>query len=312
MHSRLSFLSAAGSAAAASALARPARAQAATIRIGAPPGDTSGAPFYAEAAGAFARAGFDIEVSSMANAGAVAAALAGGAIDLGLGDLVSSTNAIIKGLPIELVAGCGLYRASAPNGIIGVAKDSPVRGPRDLEGKSLSVPTLVGITTAAVRACSFKTGVDADKVRIIELTSSTAPAAILRGTVAAGLLTEPSFTPIRDRFRDIGHPFDVIANQFLLSAWFASRAWVEADHQRAKRVISAIYDTQRWANTHHDETLVILASTMKLDIEQIRLMTRTLFATQLLTSDVQPILNIAERSKLIDRPVAATSMLPKL
>jgi NitT/TauT family transport system substrate-binding protein len=240
---RSAFLTAVGIGVTAATIPRRASAQANKIRIAAPFSDSFGAPFYAKDAGAFARAGFDIEVTSLSNAGAVAAALAGGAVEMGIGDFVSSTNAINKGLPIQLIAGCGLYLATEPNSLICVAKDSPVQRVRDLEGKSVSAPTLVGLTTASIKAWLTQNSVDPDKVKIVELTSSSAPAAVLRGTVDAGLLAEPYYTPVRDQFRDIGHPFDAIAKEFLVSAWFASHAWVEADHERAKRAIAAIYDT---------------------------------------------------------------------
>jgi ABC-type nitrate/sulfonate/bicarbonate transport system substrate-binding protein len=309
---RSALLTALGAGVASATIPRLVRAQAIRVRVAAPFSDTFGAPFWAKDAGAFARAGFDLEVTSLANAGAVAAALAGGAVDLGIGDFVSSTNAIQKGLPIQLIAGCGLYRSNDPNSFICVPKGSAIQRPRDLEGKSCSAPTLVGLTTASIKAWLTQNGTDPEKVRIVELTSSSAPAAVLRGTVDAGLLAEPNYTPVKDQFRDIGHPFDAISKEFLVSAWFANRNWVEADRPRAKKVIAAIYDTQRWANTHHAETLAIFAETTKIDIESLRPMSRTLYATQLIPSYVQPVLNTAEKFKLIEKNLDATSMFPKL
>lgn len=309
---RSSFIAGLGAAAAGTTLPRPARAQAVTVRVGSPFSDTFGAPFYAKDAGAFARAGFNLEVTSMSNAGAVAAALAGGALDLGIGDFVSSTNAIERGLPIQLIAGCGLYRSTEPNSLICVAKDSPIRSARDLVGKSCSAPTLVGLTTASIKAWLTQSGVDPERVKIVELTSSSAPASVLRGTVDAGLLAEPYYTPVKNEFRDIGHPFDAISKEFLVSAWFASRSWVEADHERAKRVIAAIYDTQRWANSHRRETLTIFADTTKMDPAKLQGMARTLYATQLLPRYVQPVIDTAVKFKLLDHPVDATDMFPKV
>jgi ABC-type nitrate/sulfonate/bicarbonate transport system substrate-binding protein len=93
------------------AASRPRRhdapgAQSAKVRIGAPFGDSFGVPFYAKDAGAFARGCFDVEVSNLANSGAVAAAVVGGSLDLGVIEFVSSTNAILHALPIQLIAGC--------------------------------------------------------------------------------------------------------------------------------------------------------------------------------------------------------------
>lgn len=306
---RSTFLAALG---ATVAIPRRARAQSNLIRVGAPFSDTFGAPFYAKEAGAFARAGFDFQVTSLSNAGAVAAAIAGGSLELGIGDFVSSTNAIQRGLPIQLLAGCGLYVSTIPNSLVCVPNASPIKSVHDLDGKSCSAPTLVGLTTAALKAWLSQNNVDVANVRIVELTSSSAPAAVLRGTVDAGLLAEPYYTPVRSEFRDIGHPYDAIAKEFLVSAWFASKAWVEADPQRAKRTIAAIYETQRWANAHHNETLAIFAQTTQLPIEALRPMARTRYATELLPRYVQPVLDVASRFKLIDHTVDAVTMFPKL
>ena len=193
-----------------------------------------------------------------------------------------------------------------------VPNASPIKSVHDLDGKSCSAPTLVGLTTAALKAWLSQNNVDVANVRIVELTSSSAPAAVLRGTVDAGLLAEPYYTPVRSEFRDIGHPYDAIAKEFLVSAWFASKAWVEADPQRAKRTIAAIYETQRWANAHHNETLAIFAQTTQLPIEALRPMARTRYATELLPRYVQPVLDVASRFKLIDHTVDAVTMFPKL
>lgn len=309
---RATFLSAIGAGLTGAALPRRAAAQATVVRVGSPFSDTFGGPFWAKPAGAFARAGFDLQVTSLSNAGAVAAALAGGALDLGVGDFVSSTNAIVRGLPIQLLAGCGLYRSTEANSKVCVAKDSPIRSVHDLAGHSCSAPTLVGLTTASLKAWLTQNSVDPDQVKIVELTSSSAPAAVLRGTVDAGLLAEPYYTPVKTEFRDIGHPFDAIAKEFLVSAWFANSSWVQADPARAKRVMAAIYETQRWANTHQEQTLVIFANTTKIDIDKLQGMPRTQYATELLPRYVQPVLDAAWKFKLMDKHMVATEMFPKL
>lgn len=309
---RSTFIAVLGSAAAAAAVPRGAVAQAAKLRMGAPVSDAFAEPFFAQAAGAFARIGFEIEAQNLSNAGAVVAAVAGGSLDLGVGDLVSSSNAFNKGVPIQMLAAGGLYQASEPVTFLCVAKDSSIRAPRDLEGKTLAVPTLVGLTTVAVHAWMSQNGVDATKVKIIELTASSTPAAIVRGTIDAALLGEPFYTRTRNEVRDIGRPFDAIAKEFLFTAWFAARSWIEADRERARRVVGAIYDTARWSNAHRAETLVLYANNGKMDVDQIRGMARTTFATAIVPAQVQPVLDVGEKYKLIDKPVDTTGFIAKL
>ena len=130
MTARAAFLAALGAGAAGLAAPRPAFAQAAQCRMAGVFSDLFAEPFYVDAAGAFAKAGFTTSATSLANAGAVAAAIGGGALELGTGDLISGVNAIIKGVPILLVAGGGLYRESEEGqNILAVANDSPIKTP---------------------------------------------------------------------------------------------------------------------------------------------------------------------------------------
>src|SRR5690349_12774370 len=127
MIQRRTFLAAIAGAGASLAVARPARAQAVKLRMAAPFADSFGTPFYVKDAGAFARAGFDVEVTIIPAGAAVVAAIAGNGVELGVADLVSASQAISKGVPIAVLAPCGLYVASDPLAALYVAKDAPIR-----------------------------------------------------------------------------------------------------------------------------------------------------------------------------------------
>ncbi len=243
---------------------------------------------------------------------AITAAIEGGSLELRVGDLISGVNAIVAGVPILLLAGSGLYLASAPINILAVAKDSSIRKPRDLTGKSIGVPTLVGITTAALRAWLPQNGVDMATVKVVEIPQSAVVPALQRGTLDCALLAEPFVTPSRGEIRDIGHPFDIIGKQFLLSVWYARRDWIEADRDRAKRAVAAIYDTARWANAHHADTFAILVREGQLDAEKLHGLTRTTYATSLTPAMVQPVLDIATQYKIFNRPVEADTLIARI
>jgi NitT/TauT family transport system substrate-binding protein len=309
---RSTFLTALGAGTASAALPRAVRAQTAKLRLGAPVSDAFAEPFFAQAAGGFNRIGIEIEAQNLSNAGAVVAAVAGGSLDLGVGDLVSSSNAVNRGVPIQMIAAGGLYLATEPTTFLCVAKDSAIHAPRDLEGKTIAVPTLVGLTTVAVHAWLAQNKIDSSKVKIIELTAASTPAAIARGTIDAGLFGEPFFTRTKSEIREIGRPFDAVAKEFLFTAWFAAKSWIDADRERAKRVVGAIYDTARWSNAHRAETLVLYANNGKMDIEPIRAMARTEFATAIVPAQVQAVLDVGQKYKLIEKPVDLTAFIAKL
>jgi NitT/TauT family transport system substrate-binding protein len=316
--SRSAALKTIGTGLAAAAVPRLASAQSNTIRVAGVFSDLFAEPFYAKDAGAFAKAGFDVQSTSQYNAGAVAAAIGGGSLEMGTGDLVSGVNAINAGVPILLIAGGGLYRepADSSTAILAIAVDSPLRAPKDLVGKTIGVPTLVGMTTACTKSWLTLHGVPESSVRFVEMPPTLAIPALQRGTVDAALISEPFVTFGKGLVRSLGAPYDAAADlakgkQFCVSVWYASQTWMEADPARARRAVNAIYDTARWANSHHDETFDILVRDGKLDPVKAAGMQRTLYATSMTPEIIQPVLDIAAQNKMFTKQVDARSLIAR-
>ena len=220
----------------AASVCRPAgvaRAQSRVIRMGAPFSDLFGMPFYAKDAGAFAKIGFEPEPVSFTNGATVIEALAGGNLELAASDYIFPILAINRGLPIQLVANGGLYRSSDPYQILAVAKNSPLRQARDLEGKTIAAPTVRGFAAGTLMAWLRRNGADETKVKLIELPSATMVTSLERGTIDACILVEPFLTMGRGEVRELARPHDAVAKEFPISGWFASKPWFEADRDRA-------------------------------------------------------------------------------
>jgi NitT/TauT family transport system substrate-binding protein len=301
-------------ASASMAVPRSAGAQQLTkLRVAGALSDPFGEPFFAQAAGAFKRSGFELEVQNLANAPVIEAAIGGGSLDMGTGDLISGVNAILKGVPIQLVVGSAVYNSTEPSSILAIAKDGPIRGPRDLNGKTIALPSLVGMATAAVRNWLPQNGVDASTVRFVELSQAASVPALQHGTIDCALLAEPFVTPSRDLIRDMGHPYDAIAKEYAQSVWYMATSWIEADRERARSVVNAILETGRWCNSHRTETFAILVNDAHLDGEKLKGMKRTTFATSPLTPElVQPVLTAGYNAKIFDRLIDARQLIAKI
>ncbi len=75
--------------------------------------------------GAFARAGLDVDIQKANNGAAVAAAVIGGAIDIGKSSSMGIVNARAHGIPVLMVAACAVY-----------GPESERRGSRRREGRA--------------------------------------------------------------------------------------------------------------------------------------------------------------------------------
>ena len=112
--------------------------------------------------------------------------------------------------------------------------------------------------------------------------------------------------------RLLGKSFDAIAKRFYIDVWATSPAFAKSSPVALRRFTTAIYETARWANGHHDETAAILAKYAKMEPAVIRRMTRASFATSLDAGDLQPTLDAAYRYRIIDAPVRAAEIIAHL
>jgi ABC-type nitrate/sulfonate/bicarbonate transport system substrate-binding protein len=315
---RSTFLASAGAGLVSAALPRVAEAQLTPVRVAGGATDVYSGPFYASAAGTFAKRGFDLE-PSLYNVAAATAAIGAGSLEMSVGDLISGVSAIVAGVPVVILAGGGLYRTPADRAgnVLAAATASPIQSAKDFVGKTIALPTLVGLTTACLRAWLPAHGVPLTSVRLTELPPASMVPALQRGTIDVALLSEPFVTLGKGDIRVVGYPFDVAADraknrEFCFSVWYASKAWVEQDRDRARRVVEAIYDGARWANSHRDETLDILIKNRKLDADKVQGMARVTFATALTPDLIAPVIDVANQQNVFSRPFTAESLIAKL
>jgi NitT/TauT family transport system substrate-binding protein len=301
-----------GTLAASAALARAGVAQTpAPIRVAAVAADSYAEPFYALDLGVFKRNGLDAQVVPFPNGAAMAAALAGGTVDVGVGDVVATANAIGHGLPFTMIAGAGLYETSAPTTLLCVAKDSPIQNAKALEGQTVAVISLVSLSSAAVKAWLSAGGADLSAVKFVELGFGEMPAALARGTVGAAFIAEPvlSSAAAQSATRVLGKAYDAVAAEFAISVAFTTRDWLAHNPAAAAHFVRSLYDTARIANAHPEQTAPILATATQLDAARIATITRSRFATSFSPALIAPVLDVAHRYNVMPNALKAADAM---
>jgi NitT/TauT family transport system substrate-binding protein len=303
------FLSA-GTAALAGALASPATAQTRIpLKIGATANDSFAEAYYAQDLGYFNRAGIDAEITTFANGAEVSTGVASGALDIGISSVITLANATVRGLPFVYIAGGGMYTAAAPTIVLCAAKDSAITNARDLEGKAVSVSGIKDITHLAVVTWLEANGADPAKVNIIEMPFSQVSAALNRGTIAAGVISEPSLAASLADVRILAKPFALIGKRLMIGGWFATAGWQKKNLAAAHTFAAVIYQTARWANANHDKSAAILQKYTKIDDATVHRMVRVTYAESLEPDMIDPTLELAAREKFTERRVRATEMI---
>jgi NitT/TauT family transport system substrate-binding protein len=103
-----------------------------------------------------------------------------------------------KGLPVKIIANAdnGAKTPDEEWQIIMSARDSDIREPQDLEGKTIALNALRGVGEVTVKAAMEAEGADPDSVKFIEIPFPEMPAALEKGRVDAIWAPEPFLTQV--------------------------------------------------------------------------------------------------------------------
>ena len=189
--------------------------------------------------------------------------------------------------------------------------DSPIKAAKDFEGKTIAVSGLKDLTQLGAVAWLSQNGADTSKIQFVEIPFAEMGPALVRGTVAGAVISEPSLTAAKERgdVRVFAPVFSAIAPQFLIGAWFTTRSFAQAHPDLIKKFQNAIYEAGRWANGNQAASAAILEKYSKIPPQAARTMTRSTYATTLTPAIVQPPLDIAFKNNVLDKPVSASDMI---
>ncbi|HEY5349849.1 MAG TPA: ABC transporter substrate-binding protein [Candidatus Lustribacter sp.] len=288
--------------------ARAADAPLATINLINLPADNSAEVYYAQELGYFKDVGLDVHITPMTNSGAIIAAIAGGAGDIGNAVVGSVADARSKGIPIIFIAPAGLYDAKSPTAALSVLKDSPIKKASDLTGKVVAVSGLNDLTYFATRAWIDKNGGNSAAVKYIELPFPAMAAAVLQRRVDAAYIIEPFYTVNASRLRILARAAESVAPRYQATGWIANESWLASHADLALRFASAIHRTALWANSHQKESAAILLKYLKIDPAIVDKMRRVTYAVTLDTRLVQPPIDTAAKYTG-QTPVSANSLI---
>jgi len=313
---RVDALRAVAGAASAAVAPRAAYAQAAppALRVAATANDTYAQAYYAEALGAFAKAGLAVEIQTFTAGGPVTSAVASGAADIGIAGAPTIAAASLHGIPFQFIACGGLYTADHPATGLVVASDGPIRTAKDLEGQDVAVGAIKDGNWLAASAWIDAHGGDSAKVRFVELPFAEMGAAIKRGTIASGTIPEPSQTRALKSgdLRVLGHHFDVFGQRIMIGGWFARAEWIGANAALARRYAGVMVQMARFGNAHPAESAPLLAAVSKIDDDTMRTMIRCQYGESLTPGSFQRQLDLGVMYRVLDRAVNASDLIAKI
>ena len=297
----------------AAVAARPALAgaQAATpVRVGIIPAEICGQIIYGVDGGYFGRAGLDVQTQTFPSGGAIASAIAGGAVDIGMVDLTSMINAHVRGIPFVALAPGLVNSSESPTFAIVVRGDSEIRSAKDFAGKTVGVNGLNNIAQVSAMVWIDNNGGNSKLVKFVEMPLPAKAAAVKSGTIDAAIDSEPFLTYGLDLgFRPFFMENKPIASPYLLDFFASTREWAQRNAPAAARFITAMRETSVWANANRPLTAPMLARATKIPIEVVQRMRRGAFASTNEPRLVQPVIDAVARYGIIERGFPAAELL---
>jgi NitT/TauT family transport system substrate-binding protein len=232
-----------------------------------------------------------------------------GALDVGICDDIQLSTAVLRGIPIAGFAGGALFTVDAPTLVLVSLKSGPVRVAKDLDGQTVAVVQLQSQSSVATTEWLRTHGADVSQIKLYEMPLAQMAPALNRGLIAAAFLGEPYLSAAKDDLFVLGMPFEAIAKTFYVNSYFATRAWLTANRDTARRLAGALYAAGRWVNTHRPESAAIEARWMKIDPDRLSAMARNTFSTTFEARLYQPVLDIAARYHLLPSHISAAQVM---
>jgi NitT/TauT family transport system substrate-binding protein len=280
------------------------------VRVAASPDEDILGSLWGVQSGIFRKYGLDVEVTRANSGSAVAAAVAGGSIDIGKSSPISLLTAHAKGIPFVLEAPASIYSSDAPYAALLVAKDSPIKTGRDLNGKTLAVSALGDLYTVVNSAWIDQNGGDSKTVKFLELPSAAVPDAIVAGRVDAATMSNPILVDAlaSGKTRVLAYSFDAIGHRFIAALYFCMADYAAKNADVLTRFRKALYESGAYVNTHRAETIDTVVKFTGYPVETVRKMQRVTLGMSLDPKLIQPMLDAGVNYKVIPRMFDAKEM----
>lgn len=292
----------------------PARAQSGRLPISVIVTTTADAApfFYARQQGLFEQAGLDLTATIVASGSIATAAVIGGSAQIAQSNIFTVVLAHARGIPLVLIAPGGQNNPASPNLELFVARDSPIKTAKDLEGRTLGVTSVHDQQSLGARALIEAAGGDVTKVKFLELPQSTMLNAVTAGRIDGFVAYEPyrSADEASGEVRSIGAPFNAIGKEpMIYTGWSALRPWVDQNRAAVEKFEKVMQAASAYTNAHFDSVIPLMASLAKIPPESLRKMHRPKDALDLNPADIQPVIDAAAHFKELSAPFPAQEII---
>ena len=273
------------------------------------------AMFMAMEKGFFKAEGLEIEPVPMAGGAVIVQGVTSGDLQFGWTNVISLYQAAAEGFDFKLIAGGATnVRGSNETHAIEVGKDSPIRGPKDLQGRTVAVNTLNNIVHLMAMAWVDKYGGNSTKVKFVEIPFPQMEPALIAGKIDAISVQEPfaAAAARRPEIRVLSNPWGDVLPKFLIASWFASDKWIQKNKATAQAFVRAV---NRGIDAIHADQEGARAAMIKwsgLSPDMVGKIGYPLFEKGIAEKDLQVTIDLSAKYKLIARAIKARDVISEI
>ena len=289
-----------------------AKGEPATLKVGLLPiGDV--APIYLGVKkGFFKQEKLTIKPQVFQSGAEVTTGVVSGDLNLGFSATEPLIVAKSKGIPVQVVAQ-GVQAApslsAAWDGVM-VKGDSPIRSAKDLEGKTVAVNGLKGMNELCLRAVLTRKGVDASKVKFIEVGFPEMAGTLEAGRVDALTAVEPFVSQAKAAgARQIGSFFAGLQTKLTVATYFSTTKYLEQNGDVAKRFTRAINKSLVYAHGHPDEVRKIIPTYTKIPAKVAQKMRLAYWSSDLNRPSIELVAREAERAGFVEKAPSVQDLI---
>ena len=273
------------------------------------------AMFMAIEKGFFKSEGLELETVPMAGGAVIVQGVTSGDLQIGWTNVISLYQAHVEGFDFKLVAaGASNGRGKNESHAMLVAKSSPVKSAKDLEGKTVAVNTLNNIVHLMAMAWIDKNGGSSSKVKFVEVPFPQMEAALSGGKLDAVSIHEPFATGALEKggARLLSHPWGDVLARFHIAGWFSSEKWIQKNKETTQAFIRAIGRGVDAIQADPEGSRAAMVKWAGLSPDLAGKIGLPIFDKTLSEKDLQATIDLTHKYKMIPRAIKARELLSDL
>ena len=281
------------------------------LKMAVAPSATFAPVFVGVETGIFEEHGIDLELDVGGLAPTTLPRLLQGEIDLAASTWGSLVTARAEKLPLVGVAGIdrgGDTPEDDYQGIM-VGEDGPT-SLKELEGKTIGVPSLQSFTDAQVRSLLEAEGVDTDTIRFLAVGFPDMPNALSSGQVDAVGVVEPFKTIIEQQG---GEALSTLSRSQLMGSVLASEQFVEENPEKLERFLAAWQETLEYTAENEDDVRSALVSGFDIEEDLASEITLPIWITSdVAPDDVQEIADMLAEVDMVSDTIPSSELMAEM